>query len=129
MRRTAGSETVLLVEDEPVLLNVAAHVLREQGYTVLEAANGTDALRVSEECADQVIHLLLTDVVMPLMGGRELADKLRVIRPDISVLFASGYTDDAVVSRDILEGGTQFLQKPFTPSDLARKVKETIQAR
>ena len=125
----AGSETVLLVEDEPVLLNVAAHVLREQGYTVLEAANGTDALRVSEECADQVIHLLLTDVVMPLMGGRELADKLRVIRPDISVLFASGYTDDAVVSRDILEGGTQFLQKPFTPSDLARKVKETIQAR
>jgi len=125
----AGSETVLLVEDEPALLNVAAHVLREQGYTVLEATNGTDALRVSDECSDQVIHLLLTDVVMPLMGGRELADKLRMIRPDMSVLFASGYTDDAVVSRDITEGGTQFLQKTFTPADLARKVKETIQAR
>ena len=119
----------MLVEDEPALLNVAAHVLREQGYTVLEATNGTDALRVSEECSDQVIHLLLTDVVMPLMGGRELADKLRMIRPDMNVLFASGYTDDVVVSRDILEGGTQFIQKPFTPANLAQKVRETIQIR
>ena len=109
--------------------NVAAHVLREQGYTVLEATNGTDALRVSEECADQEIHLLLTDVVMPLMGGKELADKLRLIRPDISVLFASGYTDDAIVSQDILKERTQFMQKPFTPSDLAHKVRETIHAR
>ena len=124
-----GSETVLLVEDEPALLNVAAHVLREQGYTVLEATNGTDALRVSEDCADQEIHLLLTDVVMPLMGGKELADKLRLIRPGISVLFASGYTDDAIVSQDILEERTKFMQKPFTPSDLARKVKDTIHAR
>ena len=121
-----GTETVLLVEDEPSVRNMAARILREQGHTVLEAATGEEALRVAKEKGEDRIHLLLTDVVMPRMGGRELADRLRVDRPDIKVLFFSGYTDEAVARHGVLDRGAAFLQKPFSPAALARKVRELL---
>jgi len=121
-----GTETVLLVEDEPSVREVAAHVLRDQGYRVLEAANGDEAFRLAQEYANQEIHLLLADVVLPQMGGRELADRLKALRPDIKVLFISGYTDNAIVHHGALEAGVAFLQKPFSPTALARKVREVL---
>jgi signal transduction histidine kinase len=121
-----GKETVLLVEDEPAVRELAAHVLRAQGYTVLEADNGDAALRQVGEQAGEKIHLLLTDVVMPRMSGKELADRLKVIRPDLKVLFTSGYTDDAIVHHGVLQAEIAFLQKPFSPVTLARKVREVL---
>ena len=121
-----GEETVLLAEDEPLVREVAAHVLREQGYTVLEAANGHEALGIAQKADATTIDLLLTDVVMPLMGGRQLADLLRQTHESARVLYTSGYTDDAIVSRQPLEDGTEFMQKPFTPASLAWKVREVL---
>jgi PAS domain S-box-containing protein len=121
-----GSETVLVVEDEPSVRSLATHILRHQGYRILEASNGEEALRVVQEHAGENIHLLLTDVVMPHMGGKELADQLKILRPDIKVLYTSGYTDNAIVNHGILEPGTNFLQKPFSPTTLARKVREVL---
>ena len=123
-----GMDTLLLVEDEPLVRGVASRVLREQGYTVLEATNGVDALRMAREHANEEIHLLLTDVAMPLMGGRDLAERLRAQRPGIKVLFISGYTDDALVSPEGLETGTDFLQKPFTPEELTQKVRRVLES-
>ena len=121
-----GRENVLLVEDEETVRGMAARVLREQGYTVVEAENGGDALRVAEEFGEQSIDLLLTDIVMPLMGGRELASQL-VARSAVSrVLYTSGYTDAAVVQDGALEPGVKFLPKPFTPDALARQVREAL---
>ena len=121
-----GEETVLLAEDEPLVREVAAHVLREQGYTVLEAANGHEALGIAQNADAKTIDLLLTDVVMPLMGGRQLADLLRQTHEGARLLYTSGYTDDAIVSRQLLEDGTEFMQKPFTPASLAWKVREVL---
>jgi PAS domain S-box-containing protein len=121
-----GTETVLLVEDEPAVRVVAVQTLQEQGYTVLEAANGDEALRVAQERAEEAIHLLLTDVVMPRMSGKELASQLKTIRPGLKVLFISGYTDNAIIHNGVLEPGIAFLQKPFTPEVLARKVREVL---
>jgi PAS domain S-box-containing protein len=121
-----GGETVLLVEDEPSVRDLAHRLLNQQGYKVLEAANGEEALHVAQEHAGEKIHLLLTDVVMPRMGGKELADQLKILRPDIKVLYASGYTDNAIVHHGVLERGTHFLQKPFSPSGLVRKVREVL---
>lgn len=121
-----GNETVLLVEDEPLVRRFAYRVLREQGYTVLEAANGDDALRVVQEFTGEEIHLLFTDVVMPQMGGKELADQLKLLRPNIKVLFTSGYTDNAIVHHGVLNPGFSFLEKPFSPTDLAYKVREVL---
>jgi PAS domain S-box-containing protein len=121
-----GKETVLLVEDDPLVRNLAHRLLMEQGYTVLEAANGEEALRLAGENDGEKIHLLLTDVVMPQMGGKELAEKLKLSRPDIEILYTSGYTDNAIVHHGVLESGTHFLQKPFSPKTLSCKVREVL---
>jgi CheY-like chemotaxis protein len=117
---------VLLVEDEPSVRDLALRLLNQQGYKVLEAANGEEALRVVQEHAGEKIHLLLTDVVMPQMGGKELANRLKLLRPDVKVLYTSGYTDDAIVHHGVLEPGTHFLQKPFSPKTLSHKVREVL---
>src|SRR5262245_54896719 len=122
-----GSETVLLVEDEPAVRGLARDILHQQGYTVLEAADGDEALRVGREHGGP-IHLLVTDVVMPQMGGRELSDRLKAGRQEVKVLYVSGYTDDAILHQGVSETGTAFLPKPFTASALAHKVREVLDA-
>ena len=120
-----GTETVLLAEDAAAVRAVARQVLERQGYTVLEAPDGELALHLAQRHSGP-IHLLLTDVVMPGMSGRQLADRLAPARPDMKVLYASGYTDDSVVRHGVLEEGTAYLQKPFTPESLARKVRDVL---
>ena len=120
-----GRETVLVVEDEPSLREVATRGLRDLGYQVLEAADGYDALRVADRFGGP-IHLLLTDVVMPGLGGRKLADRMRVVRPETRVLYTSGYTDGAFLAQNAIERPNGFLQKPFTVAALARKVRESL---
>jgi PAS domain S-box-containing protein len=120
-----GTETVLLVEDAAAVRAVARQALARQGYTVLEAPNGTEALQIAASHAGP-IHLLLTDVVMPGLSGRQLSDQLVRLRPDTRVLYTSGYTDDAVVRHGVLESGIAYLQKPFTADGLARKVREVL---
>jgi len=122
----SGTETVLLVEDETTVRDLAARVLRQRGYTVLEAANGEEALRILENRGEISIHLLLTDVVMPRMGGRALVNQLRSTGVMPKVLFMSGYTDNAVIQNDILSPNVDFLQKPFTPEQLAHKVRAVL---
>jgi len=114
-------ETILLVEDEEAVRSLTVEVLSRHGFDVIDAQDGVEALRVAQSFAGP-IHLLLTDIVMPHMNGRDLAEKLTAARPDTKVLFMSGYTDHAVVHRE-LSAGTPFLQKPFTPDGLARKVR------
>ena len=106
---------------------LAARVLKGQGYSILEASNGVEALNVVQKNENTKIDLLLTDVVMPLMGGRELADKLRAKRPGIKVLFTSGYTDEAIIRHGSLDPDTAFTQKPFSATDLALKVREVLE--
>jgi len=120
-----GTETVLLVEDAAAVRSVIHEALVRQGYAVLDAPNGGEALRVAESHAGP-IHLLLTDVVMPGLSGRQLSDQLTRIRPETRVLYTSGYTDDAVVRHGVLESGIAYLQKPFTVEGLARKVREVL---
>jgi PAS domain S-box-containing protein len=120
-----GSETILLVEDEAGVRMLARTVLEAKGYTVLEARHSEEALALSGQHAGP-IHLMVSDVVMPGMSGRELAERVKSARPNMKVLYVSGYTDDAVVRHGVLESGTAFLQKPFTPNALARKVRETL---
>jgi two-component system cell cycle sensor histidine kinase/response regulator CckA len=120
-----GSETVLLVEDDEPLRTLAREILSIQGYTVMDAINPSEALRLADVHPGP-IHLLLTDVVMPQMNGRQVADHLLAARPGLKVLFMSGYTDAAIVEHGVLEPGTQFLQKPFTPDGLSRKVREVL---
>ena len=121
-----GSETVLLVEDEPTVRQLAARILRRQGYTVLEASDGAEALAFVERSGDLHIDLLFTDIVMPHMGGYALMEKLRQIRPEIKVQLTSGYTDSTTIIVNRLDYGIDFLGKPFTPSALARKVREVL---
>jgi PAS domain S-box-containing protein len=120
-----GRETILLVEDEEMLRNLARIVLRKNGYTVLEAAHGAEALTLCQTHTGP-IDLLMTDVIMPILGGRELADRVALLRPDIKVLFISGYTDDAVVRNGVTADSVQFLHKPFTPSTLLSKTREVL---
>jgi two-component system, cell cycle sensor histidine kinase and response regulator CckA len=121
----SGTETVLLVEDLASVRAVARQVLERRGYKVLAAADGPGALRLANGYSGP-IHLLLTDVVMPQVSGRHLADRLVGLRPAIKVLYMSGHMDDAIVRHGVLESGTSFLQKPFTPDTLARKVREVL---
>ncbi|MEA5447468.1 response regulator [Leptolyngbya sp. CCNP1308] len=120
-----GSETVLVVEDEDAVRALEILILQRCGYRVLEAINGSDALHLVEQ-EPGPIHLLLSDVVMPHMGGRDLADQIALKRPDCKVLFLSGYTDDAVIHHGVSEAGVAFLQKPFTPAALAQKVRQVL---
>jgi two-component system, cell cycle sensor histidine kinase and response regulator CckA len=122
-----GTETILLAEDEDGVRNLASEILSSHGYTVLTGCNGADALMTCDDHPGP-IDLLVTDVIMPEMGGRELRTKLLDLYPNAKVLFISGYTDDAIVHHGILESGTPFLQKPFTPAGLARKVRGVLDA-
>jgi len=123
----AGTETILLAEDDEMLRPLAKGLLDKLGYTVLEAENAERALERAQSHAGP-IHLLLADVVMPGLSGRELARRLAHTRPDTRVLYVSGYTDDAIVRHGMLEPGLHFLQKPFTPDSLGRKVREVLDA-
>ncbi|MBI2918669.1 MAG: response regulator [Chloroflexi bacterium] len=118
-----GTETILVAEDEPAVRTLATSVLRQLGYSVLEAGNGADALRLLEDLEGETVHVLLTDVVMPHMGGKELAQKVASSRPNTRVLFMSGY---APIDRGAVEPGITFLQKPFTRRELACKVRELL---
>jgi len=124
----SGSETVLLVEDEESVRELVEVTLSARGYKVLEAANGEDGLRIAAE-VEGPIDILLTDVMMPGMGGRELAKRLCAMRPEMCVLYLSGYAEDAVASPGGLGPGTAFLQKPFTLQNLAKKVREVLRAK
>lgn len=122
----SGSETILLVEDEDLVRELAYEILVTEGYTVLEASHGAEALKISERYAHR-IHLLLTDVVMPGgISGPELAERLAPLRRNMEVLYISGYTDNAIVQHSILTSTASFLEKPFTPSDLAHKVRDVL---
>ncbi|MDY3554943.1 response regulator [Gemmata sp. JC717] len=125
---TGGTETILLVEDEEPVRNIARIALDVQGYTVLTAGCAADALNVSAAHPGR-IDLLVTDVVMPNAGGRELGDALRAARPNVKILFMSGYTDEAVVPDGAFGSGEAFIQKPFSPIGLARKVRAVLDAR
>lgn len=120
-----GCETVLLVEDEESVRELVLETLVARGYKVLEAENGESGLRVAEAYRDH-IDILITDVVMPGMGGRELAKRLLLLRPNLAVLYLSGYTEDTILHQGALGPGTAFLQKPFTLQNLARKVREVL---
>jgi two-component system cell cycle sensor histidine kinase/response regulator CckA len=122
---TGGSETVLLVEDEESVRQLVRETLEAKGYKVLEANHGAAALQIASDYHGP-IDMLITDVVMPGMSGRELSEQLSASDPDIKILYLSGYTEDAVVHQGVLEPGTSFLQKPFTLQALARKVREVL---
>jgi two-component system cell cycle sensor histidine kinase/response regulator CckA len=123
-----GTETILLAEDAAAVRAAARQILERYGYTVLEAPSGRDALNIALK-RQAPIHLLFTDVVMPEMSGRELAEQFCELRPSAKVLYMSGYTDDAVVLHGILSAGIAYLQKPFSPATLARKVREVLDAK
>ncbi len=120
-----GSETILTVEDDDAVRRVIENTLKHLGYEVLSANGGPAALALMAT-ADREIDLLVTDVVMPEMDGKELADRLCASRPDLRVLFCSGYTEDIIARRGILDPGIHFLAKPYTLSDLARKLREIL---
>ncbi len=120
-----GSETILLVEDEKGVRDLAREYLTEAGYIVLEAENAEQALRVARESTAK-IDLLFTDVVMAGISGRQLAEQMQQLRPGLRVLYMSGYTDEAIVHHGILGRGMALLQKPFTLNSLALKIRETL---
>jgi two-component system cell cycle sensor histidine kinase/response regulator CckA len=120
-----GRETIMIADDDPAVRNLVRQVLERQGYRVLEAPDGESALDVAARHTDS-IQLLITDLVMPRMTGRALSERFAALRPDVRVLFVSGYTDDAIVHHGVLDGDMEYLQKPFTPDALARKVRSVL---
>jgi len=118
-------KTILLVEDEESVRRLSVQILKRQGYKVLEASCGDDALVLSREHKEP-IHIMLTDVVMPGMSGRELANQLKALHPKMKVLYMSGYTDNAIVNHGVLDEGINYIQKPFTMNALTRKVREVL---
>jgi CheY-like chemotaxis protein len=122
----ASGETVLVAEDDALVRDIIRRALAEAGFTVVEAANGREALH--KAASEERLDLLLTDLAMPELGGRELAQRLRETHPRLPVLFMSGYTDDEVMRRGLLESGATFLEKPFSPEVLARKVSQMLEA-
>jgi two-component system cell cycle sensor histidine kinase/response regulator CckA len=124
-----GTETLLLVEDEPAVRHLACTVLEAQGYHVLRANNGQEGLRVAREITGAPIRLVITDVIMPQMGGKVMAEWLKSTYPHLKILFTSGYTDDAVAHQDLMDKDTAFLPKPYAPAILARKVREMLDAK
>jgi len=123
----SGAETVLVVEDQDEVRRLAAATLESRGYCVLEAAEGQEALSLAE-CHPKPIHLALIDVVLPGMNGRELAERLKTLRPEVKVLYTSGHTQTAIAQRGVLECGVAFLPKPFSSDALAAKVREVLDA-
>jgi CheY-like chemotaxis protein len=122
-----GGETVLVVDDEAAVRSAVREILQATGYLVLEAGSGEEALRIYAG-QEGPIHLLLTDVMMPEMSGPDLAQRLARMRPEMRVLYMSGYSDDALIRRGVVAPGTAFLQKLFTPDTLAHKVLEVLDA-
>lgn len=120
-----GTETLLLVEDDDMVRAIARVILTSAGYTVLEAADGEKALALCRE-HQGIIHLMLTDVVMPRISGRALADQVKELRPDIGILFMSGYTEEAIIHHGVLNEGINFMEKPFTPETLTQKVRAVL---
>jgi two-component system cell cycle sensor histidine kinase/response regulator CckA len=121
-----GTETLMVVEDDPSVRHLASGVLQKQGYEVLSASNGQDALHVARAHRGSPIRLVITDVIMPLMDGKVLAEWLTGTYPGLKILFTSGYTDDAISHHGVLEAGVEFLPKPYSPAALARKVRELL---
>jgi len=121
----SGEETVILVEDEPAILATTAAMLEMQGYTVLKAENPGEALKIAAGHVGH-IHLLLTDVIMPGMNGRDLADRVQAIFPKMKLLFMSGYTADIIAHHGVLDEGVHFIQKPFKFPDLVTKVRVVL---
>jgi len=120
-------ETILLVEDEPDVRDFVGEVLKSRDYTVLEARDGEDALRVVQQYREP-LHLVLTDVMMPKLGGRELVTRLLARHPHLGVVYMSGYTAEALGARGVLEAGAILLAKPFTPQQLVTKVRQVLDA-
>ena len=123
-----GTETLLIVEDEPAVRHLARLVLEAQGYAVLTAANGQEALHVARDHQGTAIGLVVTDVIMPVMGGKVMAEWLRTSNPKLKILFTSGYTDEALAQHGMLEPGMAFLAKPYTRDSLIRKIREMLDA-
>ena len=120
-----GSETVLVAEDDGAVRDIMYRILQSNGYSVLKAASGEEALKISEK-HEAPIHLLVSDVILPYISGPTLAKRLTAARPELKVLFMSGYADDRVVRQGVMEPGLAFLLKPFTADILARKVREVL---
>jgi CheY-like chemotaxis protein len=121
-----GIETILLVEDDPALREMAETLLNRLGYKVWPAANGVEALSLKQQRNVGHIDLLFTDIVMPHMSGKELADRVRSLHPHTRILFTSAYTENANIHQGILDKGVALLQKPYTPSALAQKLREVL---
>ena len=121
-----GTETILVVDDEPMVRNVAAYSLRDLGYKVYEASNGDEALRLLDSPDPTSVDLVLSDIIMPLMGGVGLMKGMQQILPNVPVILTSGYADDDSLSQGVFEPTTEFLRKPFTPSLLANKVRSVL---
>ena len=122
----AGDETILLVEDDPAILKLGTMVLEERGYTVLATDSARRAIEYADDYRDK-IHLLITDVIMPEMNGRDLAEKLINKYPDLRVLFMSGYTANVIENQGTLNADVFFLQKPFSHQDMAKKAREVLE--
>jgi CheY-like chemotaxis protein len=122
----AGTETVMVVEDDRIVLNLVERILKERGYKVLCASNGEEALGLARQIGCD-LDILVTDVVMPGLNGRELHGKIKELCPDTKVLFMSGYTDNVIIHKGFVDEGVKFLQKPFTVKELSEKIRETLE--